>query len=178
MKRTDWSRLLEKQYMSKEISVNGINGVASLTIMDKLTAPLEVDAPMGKTMIANTNYKWLQLALEKQNFWLTAMYDDNDNLIQIYFDITDNNYFDDITNPYCYDLFTDIVFTKDNVYIVDEDELDMAYSENVVTDKQYKKVKDVTKKLYDYIVLNKEEIIEYCSLKKNELLEKSDLKRK
>ena len=178
MQNSNWSRLLEKQYISEEISINGIDGVVSLTIMNKVTEPLEVNAPMGKIMIANENYKWLQLALKNQNFWLTAMYDDSDNLIEVYFDITDNNYFDDITNPYCYDLFTDIVLTKDNVYIVDEDELEMAYSKKVVSEEQYQKVKDVTKELYDYIVSNREEIIEYCCSKRNELQKKLNLKRK
>lgn len=172
MQNTDWKRLIEKQYISDRISINGIDGVISLTIMNKVFEPLLVEAPMGKTMIANTNFKWLQIALQNQNFWLTAMYDDNDNLIEVYFDITDDNYFDDIENPYCYDLFTDIVLTKDNVYIVDEDELDMAYQEKVVTDEQYKKAKIVTKKLYEYICNNKEEIINYCNVRKIELYEK------
>ena len=33
----------------------------------------------------DTDYAWVQIALEGLPFWLTAMYDDRGRLIQIYF---------------------------------------------------------------------------------------------
>ena len=46
------------------------------------------------------------------------MYDDKDELIELYFDITNGNYFEELSNPYFYDLFLDIVVTKEKKYIL------------------------------------------------------------
>ena len=100
------------------------------------------------------------------------MYDNNDELVEIYFDITASNHFEDLDNPYFYDLFTDIVITNDgDVHIVDEDELDKAMEEKVISSEQYNLAKYTTKKLFDYIV-NKKSIIDYCYKKMKEFKNK------
>ena len=38
-------------------------------------------------IIVDNGYTWIQIALEHNYFWIKAMYDDKDNLIEIYIDI-------------------------------------------------------------------------------------------
>ena len=163
MKNDEWFRIIEKRYISKPIQFNGDKGIISLNIWDKVTAPLTVSNSKYDVKIADDGYKWIQVAFENRHFWLTAMYDDKDNLIELYFDIVRGNYFDDIDNPYCYDLFTDIVVTKDKeILIADEDELQMAFDENTIAKEEYDMVKKTTKELYNYLLQNKENVIDMC----------------
>ena len=173
MQHTGWNRVIEKRYIAEDIIINNIPGVVSLSIWDKFTEGLIIDYPKNKVLIADSGYKWLQIALENQNFWLTAMYDNNDNFIEVYFDIIDSSYFENRQNPYFYDLFNDIVLDKfKDVFILDEDELEEAYQEGTITFEQYELVKKVTKELYEYVVQNKDMIVDVCTNKMLELTNK------
>lgn len=163
MQKTNWSRCLEKEYTYKTFSFDNFEGIVSLSKLNKLTAPLVINYEFGETLIADNNYKHLQFAFKNQNFWLTAMYDNNNELIELYFDITNGNYFEDLSNPYFYDLFLDIVVTKSRkIYIVDKNELKMALDEKIITHEEYVKAQETVKWLYDYLKKNKDCIIEYC----------------
>lgn len=170
MQHKDWFRIIKKQYISREIQIDNYHGVVSLNIWEQIAEPLFVNNSKYDVKILDNGYKWIQIALRDTHFWLTAMYDNQDKLIEIYFDITRENYFDDINNPCFDDLFSDIVITNDKqVYILDEDELEMALSENVITKEEYGRVKDTTKKLYSYLVNNMDYVIDICQKYFNEL---------
>ncbi len=163
MQNDGWFRIIEKRYISKTIQMDDDKGVVSLNIWDKVIEPLIVSNSRYDIKIVDNGYKWIQIALEKKHFWLTAMYDSNDNLIEVYFDITRDNYFDDINDSYCYDLFSDIVITNNKeIYILDEDELQMALEENTINKDEYDMVKKTTKELYSYLLDNKENVIAIC----------------
>lgn len=135
----------------------------SLSIYNKVKEPAIIHTDRLDITMVDNDYKWLQIAFENQNFWLTAMYDNEDKLIELYFDITKNNYLDDINNAYYDDLFTDIIVTSNGeINIIDEDELELALKEKIITYKDYVFAKTTTKKLFEYIKLNKNKIIEDC----------------
>lgn len=163
MQKTNWSRCLEKEYYSKEFKFDNFEGIVSLSILKKLTAPLIIHYPFGDTLIADNNYKHLQFAFRNQYFWLTAMYDDKDELIELYFDITKGNNFDNLDNPYFYDMFLDIVVTKNKeIYIVDKDELQIALEENTICKEEYDKAFETANWLYNYLIENRDNVIDYC----------------
>ncbi len=163
MLRTGWRRCLEKEYRSKAFKFDDFEGIMSLSKLKKLAAPLVIHYEFDDTKIADDNYTWLQFAFKNQNFWLTAMYDDKDKLVQLYFDITNGNYFEEPKNPYFYDLFLDIVVTKQKeMYILDEDELQMALDDKTITKEEYDKAWATVKWLFNYLIKNKDRIIDYC----------------
>lgn len=163
MQKTAWRRCLEKEYYSREFSYHNYEGIISLMILKKITEPLVIHYDFGDALIADNNYKQIQIALKNQNFWLTAMFDDKDELVELYFDVTNGNYFEDLTNPYFYDLFLDVVVTKEKeIFIVDEDELEEALKDNTITEEEYHKAKCTASKLYAYLKDNKDEVIASC----------------
>lgn len=166
MKRSDWKRITKRKYASRGISYNGINGVAGLILIEEISAPLSKNG----VKIVGENYKWIQIALENQNFWITAMFDENDGFIQIYFDITLRNYFDEPDNPKFDDLFVDLVLTSDlDIQILDEDELNQAFAEGVISCDEFNLANKTASELRDYISKNKTELIEFCYGKMTEL---------
>ena len=161
--------LLKADFFKKNSSFFDNNCVVGLLILDEVTEPLVLDNNLGKYTVAANGYKWLQIAVENENYWITAMFDDNNNIVQIYCDVTDGNVLGD--NPYFDDLFIDIVLYNDNVFMIDQDDLINAYREGVITTLQYNKAKVASLRLYDFVKDNKKEIIDYCYRMLNELSE-------
>lgn len=98
MKRTDWGRVLRKDYIARDFQQNGHQGRMSLSILQELTAPLTIHYPFGDVLIEDEGFGWLQIALKDQFFWITAMYDRQGQRINLYFDITAGNHFDNPDN--------------------------------------------------------------------------------
>ena len=97
-----------------------------------------VKTNFGEIIVADKGYVWLQFAPKNKHHWITVMFDDNGKLIQIYFDITKENIFDDETNPYFIDMKLDVVIIADNdPYVIDQDELEEALKENLITVDEY-----------------------------------------
>ena len=70
---------------------------------------------------------------------LTAMYDENKQIVEWYYDIARKIGKDKETNiPYEDDLYLDVIFNPDGSHIVlDRDELDETYNKNEITEADY-----------------------------------------
>lgn len=169
MKRTDWSRVLRKDYVARDFRRNGHQGQMSLSILRELTTPLTVHYPFGDVLIADEGFGWLQIALKDQFFWITAMYDRQDQRIDLYFDITGGNRFDDPDNPWFADMYLDIVSIGDVLEILDRDELDEALETGDITQEEYDHTVSVCWALYDYLTENQAYIAAWCDQAYKEL---------
>ncbi len=160
MNRSNWKRLVKSRFFKKYSSFFDKECVVGLLILDEVTEPLTLDNNFGKYTIADNGYKWLQIAVSDENYWITAMFDNNDNLVQMYSDVTDGNILE--PEPCFDDLFVDVVLHNGNVYMIDQDDLISAYREGVISTLQYNKAKVVSLRLFDFVKDNKNEIIDYC----------------
>ena len=99
MRRTDWKRILKRDYIWDRFVCCGTEGIASLIIIREITQPLIVQNGDHHVTIVDRGMTWLQIALRDQYVWVTAMFDQHDQLLQIYFDITDVNQLESTENP-------------------------------------------------------------------------------
>lgn len=162
MKRTDWRRVLRKDDVAMDFSCGGQQGRMSLSVLRELTGPLTISYPFGDVLIADKDYRWLQIALKDQFFWITAMYDREERLIELYFDITGGNCFDDPDNPCFEDMYLDIVVAGDHFQILDQDELEEALENGDITQAEYDHAQAVCRELYDYLAVHKDAVIAHC----------------
>lgn len=163
MKRTDWQRILERAYAERDFVHNGARARESLMLIKRASAPLSVQSGSEVVKVVDNGYFWLQTAVEGEFVWLTAMFDENGELLQIYFDITAGNCFDDPENPTFEDMYLDVVLTtRGEICMLDEDELDEALAAGDITQEEYEHAKDVCKRLCDWLSEYKAETIEYC----------------
>lgn len=162
MKRTDWGRVLRKDYIAQDFRRNGHQGRMSLSILRELTAPLTIHYPFGDVLIADEGFGWLQIALKEQSFWITAMYDRQGQRISLYFDVTAGNCFDNPDNPCFADLYLDIVAIGDVLEVLDRDELDEALETGDITREEYDHAISVCRKLYAYLAENQVYIADWC----------------
>lgn len=116
--------------------------------------------PNGKCIMDN-NYKWLEFYDYSSRIKLTAIYDENDEIIEWYFDIArEIGKYNEI--PYEDDMYLDVVVTPNgDIILLDEDELKEALDRKEMTkeefDEAYKIANDLIKKLKN----NKEKLQEY-----------------
>lgn len=163
MYRSNWHRCLRKEYVDADCEFRGNQAKISLSVLKELTGPLWVPDRGGKALIADTDYSWLQLAVAGEYFYMTAMFDPEDKLHQMYFDITNGTILDNPDNPCFDDMYLDLVLTVDGYLIVlDEDELEEAYAERIISRKEYEKTLAEGAKLKEYLENNKEEMMEFC----------------
>lgn len=163
MHRSTWHRCLKKEYVAAECEFRGKEAKISLSVLKELTGPLWVPDRGGKTLIADTDYSWLQLAVKDEYFYMTAMFDPEDKLRQMYFDLTNGTIFDNPDNPCFDDMYLDIVLTTDGyIAVLDEDELEEAYAGHIISRREYEKTLAEGEKLKDYLENNKEEMMEFC----------------
>ena len=172
MRRSDWQRILRREYISRDCRMHGLRGKESLLVIREVTGPLTVHDGGEDVLIADTDYAWVQIALEGLPFWLTAMYDDRGRLIQIYFDITAGSRFDDPENPTFVDMYLDIVVnSRGELFVMDQDELDEALSEGTITQEEWNNASAACERLYAYLEKNREAVTELCARVYRELWE-------
>ena len=163
MRRSDWRRILRREYVSRDCRMHGHRGKESLLVIREITAPLVVHDAGEDALIVEKDYAWVQISLEGMPFWLTAMYDDRGRLLQIYFDITGGNRFDDPENPWFADMYLDIVVnSRGELYVLDRDELDAALAEGTITKEEWDKANTACTRLYAYLQDNRKSVTELC----------------
>jgi len=172
MRRSDWHRILEREYTVSPCSFFDMEGVVSLLQIKKVTEPLLVSGENGeKVLIADAGYSWLQVAFKEQYFWATVMYDDKGRFMQGYFDITGGNSFEDMENPTFRDMYLDLVLLDGGrILVLDRDELDEALEQNDITEELHWQTVKAGEKLYRFLQENGDEFLRFCSEWREKLL--------
>lgn len=171
MKRTEWWRLKECKFTYKTINPTI---EAGLIQMQKLAEPLYVTYPHTTTpkCIAANGYSWLQLAFKNYNLWCTAMFDEQNTLLECYFDVTANNYLHPEGNSYFEDLYLDIIFFPDGtINLLDEDELLDALNKKIITPNQVEQAYTTAKQCIAWLEVkeNQTNLISFCYQTFNQL---------
>ena len=92
----------------------------------------------SQVCILDDNYKWLIFHPDNQKYAITALYDQNNKIIEWYFDMV-KELGEENGMPYMLDLYLDLVITPENeIYVLDEDELLQAVKDKDITNEDYK----------------------------------------
>ena len=162
LRRDDWKRITEKEVIVEDEKNDFFEGKVCFLDMQKVKSPLSVDSPVGKVTIADNNYKNLIFAPKGKNWWLTVMFDDQDNLIESYFDITRTNDFSNPENPYFVDMKLDVCIPNGHEpAIMDEDELKEVYEHGLITKEDYENAYNITNKIISTYNSHKEDYYEF-----------------
>lgn len=163
MRRTDWRRILQREYRFAECSYQGKRGISSILLLQKVTEPLTIHYEHGDVTIVNEGDTWLQIAFQDSFYWVTAMFDRNNDLLQIYFDITNGNRLEPQDNPTFDDLYLDIVMEPDGtLHVLDRDELDGALMAGEITPELHQKAIHECDRLYAFLDKHWQEFAAFC----------------
>lgn len=159
MTRSDWKRIYKKHVLIQDFEYEGRKGKIALLTIKELRAPLVINYGQRRVKLADVGYTWLQMAFEGEYFWITAMFDEADELKEIYVDMTDGNVLN-ADDPYFRDMYLDYIILEGDVLEVDIDELEEAYDYGEITKEQYEKTLSEGEKVWDYLSRHKGQLTE------------------
>ena len=129
--------ILSRDIIVKRVDNDIVNGYVTKMVLTEVSRSWSVDIE-NRTILDN-QYIWLGVYPDNENYCITAMYDENKNIKEWYFDIVFKNGIED-GMPYEDDLYLDVVIVHDGrIHILDEDELIDAYNNKDITKKDLNK---------------------------------------
>ncbi|MBQ2956032.1 MAG: DUF402 domain-containing protein [Clostridia bacterium] len=170
MYRTNWTRIKQRQYVSRACTIDGLPGRESLILIEDITSPLTVTSTGKAVKIVEKGYSWLQIAAENASWWLTVMFDEQDRLLQLYFDITGGNRFDNLENPTFRDMYLDVVMhDSGELFPLDEDELSDALRTGAVSPEEAVAAQAACDALCAFLRVHADQVIQRCRQSQKEL---------
>ncbi len=129
--------ILSRDIIVKRVDNDIVNGYVTKMVLTEVSRSWSVDIE-NRTILDN-QYIWLGVYPDNENYCITAMYDENKNIKEWYFDIVFKNGIED-GMPYEDDLYLDVVIVHDGrIHILDEDELIDAYNNKEINKKDLNK---------------------------------------
>ena len=148
------------EYYIKRVEEKYFNGYICLVKMKNVKKPWIVKDDELEDCILDENYEWLEIYPDNEKYAITAMFDDNNNLIEWYFDMIKTNGVENGV-PYIYDLYLDLVIKSNGKEVVlDEDELKEALNNRDISKNDFNMAYKTMKKIQDKYRNNLRELIE------------------
>lgn len=162
LRRSDWKIITQKEVIVEDEKNDFFEGKVCFLDMQQVESPLSVDSPIGKVIIADNNYKNLIFAPKEKSWWLTVMFDDKDNLIESYFDITKLNDFSNPENPYFVDLKLNVCIPNGHEpSIMNEEELKEVYEHRLITKEEFESAYNTANRIISFYNSHKEDYYEF-----------------
>ena len=163
MKRDDWRRILARDYVCRACEADGAREMESVLTIREITEPLRVRSGAEWVTIVQRGYRWVQIAREGAFVWLTAMFDERGNFLQMYFDVTAGNRFDTPDDPCFRDMYLDVVVTAaGEITVLDQDELDEALARGEITPGEHDRAERVCRGLCAWLAGHRFELMARC----------------
>ncbi len=161
--RRGWSRILSRRDAFHEWKTANLSGMAGLIRMDSVTASLDKTVGGIPVRLVDVGYSWMQIAPENENWWLTVMLDEREQMVQYYFDITLKNIICG-QDSYFRDLFLDVAAIPERkIELLDRNELDEALAESIITPKEYGLALETAERLMEELPQHWKELHEFCT---------------
>lgn len=176
MRREDWRRILEREYVWHSVNLPEMTGEAGLIRIGKVSAPFKRSMFGVEYNLADDGFAWLQLAPRGENWWATVMFDRERKLVQVYFDVTKENCIRENGDSHFYDLFVDVVYIPNaGIAVLDEDELEQALEEGVISEEEYRLALSTAERLVSGLETRGAELEAFCHAQRKALEEKLEM---
>lgn len=171
--RSDWKRVLNKDYVQTSIESEYFNGYVTLIRIVKVSDPLYVEYNGEKICIVDDGYSWLQQFPSGRNHSVTTMFDSKGNIVQWYIDICLQNGVSENNVPWMDDLFLDlIVLPSGEVINKDTEQLEEALSNGIINKKLYDLAREESTMLNELIKRKEFTLLKLSEEHKEILLQK------
>lgn len=130
--RPSWNRVKEKNFICRYVDIPEFKGYVTRLDLIKVKKPLYVLMHRRKIKIADDGYVWYMLFPDKEKYSLTVMVDQTKKIVQCYFDVVVQNELNEDGIPGFDDLFLDVVFTKNDSILLDEEDLSAALRSGLI----------------------------------------------
>lgn len=162
--KPDWPRIAKRHSKLIYVENPDFKGYIAALYLDKVNEPLVVKQEDRFVSIVDNGYLWLVFLPNNEYYALTTLYNAQGEIIEWYFDITNQNGIDEENRPFFDDLYLDVVVTPaSQIILLDEDELDEALNRKVITIEQYKFAHAKAKEIMEGIARDKSSLIKFST---------------
>ena len=153
----------------RNITVQDNNFKGDIYFYNFLEVQDKILIPNGKTIVDN-NYKWLEFYNYSSRVKLTAIYDENNEIVEWYFDVA-REIGKENGVPFEDDMYLDVVVTPEgDVILLDEDEFKEAYDKKEMTKAEFDEAYKIAYDLMEQLRNNKDKLQQYTDKYLNEFL--------
>lgn len=153
-----YKNVIEVEQRIKPINEEDFVGDIYLNNFIEVSEPFLLDNGL---CIQDNNYKWLEFYNYSSKVRLTAIYDENNEIIEWYFDIA-KEIGKENGIPYEDDMYLDVVLRPNGeIILLDEDELKEALDEQIITKKEFDNAYNVANDLMKKIEGKETELKEF-----------------
>jgi uncharacterized protein len=132
--RSNWQRIEKGRCVLFNTYQERFEGYASAIFIEKVKEKLVCNLDKRQFCLADDKFVWIQRLPIEKKWSVTTMFDENNNIVQWYFDITKQNSIDVYGQPFYDDLYLDVVvFPSGEIVLFDEDELKEALESGDIT---------------------------------------------
>ena len=153
-----YGNVLEAEYKIKSINNVDFKGDVYLNNFIKISEPYFLENGL---CIQNTNYKWLEFYDYSSKVKLTAIYNEENKIVEWYFDIA-RGIGKENGIPYEDDLYLDVVLgPSGKIILLDEDELKEAFERKEMTKEEYEEAYKIAEDLIEKLRGNENKVLEF-----------------
>ena len=163
-----WKCITEKNFIQKRLDDDQYHGYLGIIEIIKVREPQVWKLDNADIIVCDQGYTWIVYLPDNENICVTAIKDNNGCDVLWYIDVIETVYFEDNCVIEYDDLFLDYIVLNDGTVIEeDRDELQEAYDENIISDKQFNQALQIGKRVksegyFDNIKLS--QLISYPSI--------------
>src|SRR5574344_415604 len=139
VEKKDWIRIKKcKDKIIKEENEE-FNGFFYCIFVEEVNKKFVASHGDYEKLILDDNYTWLQIVPLDKHYVTTVIFNEKKEIVQWYIDITNMNGVNLDNKLFYDDMYLDVIVDEDgSIILVDEDELNDALSNNLITSQQYK----------------------------------------
>ncbi len=164
--RSNWIRVTKFKDKTLKIKDKNFDGYIYGIYVEQANKKFEVSYGDENFLILDDGYTWIQIIPTSKHYTVTIMYNNEKEIVQWYIDITNMNGIDSDERIFYDDLYLDVVITKNrNVILINEDKINSALNNFVITSEQYKNAYREARDIMDKITKEGMEKIEVKSKK-------------
>lgn len=134
----EWSCITDKIILGKYMDNEILNGYIGILMMNQVTEPQIWTFHGENIVVCDKGLKWLSILPKDDFYCITAMLDENNEILLWYIDMIDSQGVDHNEIPYFDDLYLDLVVFPNGLIIEDDrDELEEALLKGDISREQF-----------------------------------------
>ena len=162
-----FGNVLEAEERIKKINEEDFKGDIYLNIIKKVSTPFLLDNGL---CIQDNNYKWLEFYDYNSKVRMSAVYNENNEIVEWYFDIA-RSIGKENGIPYEDDLYLDVVLgPTGKIILLDEDEFEEAFNRKEMTKEEYDEGYKIANELIEELKGNEDKVLKFTNKYLNEIL--------
>ncbi len=166
----EWKCIETKKLKGKRVNTDFFKGYIGILEIEKVTKKQIWRFNDEDIIVCDIGIKWLSILPQNEFYCITAMLNENDDILLWYIDMIAEQGIDADSIPYFDDLYLDLVVYPNGMNKVDDmDELEEALVRKDITEKQFNLAIDTSNKLKNGLLSNIVTLVDF-TMKCKEIL--------